>query len=598
MAGPGDELVEVTVVVPVEAAPHLEPALGFAIPDVEVRILPVDRAVSSALGVPLPVRVAEWRDGGLTWSGEPSGSRTVLAPRSSLAEAEQRARQEDVEIMTLAVEELLEKVARQTAPPSAAEPEPVVVDDDVQFTVYRPRAVRPEATEQLVAFAHKSEEYDEDGQLVDPLEEVVRQAEEVLGDLSRHVTSVRDSDVPIARGDTLRFVPVVEGIEFNPSALEFLWLRGVHREVFEFRAPRHLDGQTLSGRLSVYRGMVLVADVTLRLRIDASAAGPAQERSRGRVYGKVFPSYSHEDGVVVAQIAAAARTLGHEYLRDIELLRAGQDWQRELERYIDEADVFQLFWSPASMVSPHVRKEWGYALSLDRPDFVRPVFWHTPRPSAPPELPPPELDRLHFAYLGAAEQPSPAPVPLAPTSLPPTGAAPEGAGGRRGLRVAVAGLGTAAVAAVAVTIGVTSGSTPSASPPPVSTSTPTTIVSGTPTANESTPSPDPSSSTPPDLAAAAAVVVGFFAALDAADVDAALALVCTEREAEFEGVIAQLTRFRWSAPEVVGDEALGEGRVLVVRVTRSRGQESEQGRVAVTVVGDGGAPRVCDLADA
>ena len=76
-ADEGDELVEVTVVVPGEAAPHLESALGFAIPDVDVRVLPVDRAVSTALDVPLPVRVGEWRDGGLTWSGEPSESRTV-----------------------------------------------------------------------------------------------------------------------------------------------------------------------------------------------------------------------------------------------------------------------------------------------------------------------------------------------------------------------------------------------------------------------------------------------------------------------------------------------------------------------------------------
>ena len=47
------------------------------------------------------------------------------------------------------------------------------------------------------------------------------------------------------------------------------------------------------GRLSVYLGLRLIADVSLRLRIDSAAAGPGQERSHGRVYGKVFPSYSH-----------------------------------------------------------------------------------------------------------------------------------------------------------------------------------------------------------------------------------------------------------------------------------------------------------------
>ena len=128
----------------------------------------------------------------------------------------------------------------------------------------------------------------------------------------------------------------------------------------------------------------------------------------------MFPSYSHQDAVVVAQIAAAAQTLGHEYLRDVDQLRAGQDWQRELESYIEQADVFQLFWSPASMRSPHVQHEWDYALSLNRPDFVRPVYWEQPRASAPPSLPPPELDRLHFAYLGAL-----APAAAAPARRPP-----------------------------------------------------------------------------------------------------------------------------------------------------------------------------------
>ena len=94
------------------------------------------------------------------------------------------------------------------------------------------------------------------------------------------------------------------------------------------------------------------------------------------------------------------------------------------------------------------------------------------------------------------------------------------------------------------------------------------------------------------------LVTDFFAALDGADADAALALVCTERAVEFEGAVTQLAGFHWSVPEVLSDEVVGDGRVLVVRVTRNPGQEPEQGRVAVTVVSESGEPRVCDLADA
>lgn len=63
---------------------------------------------------------------------------------------------------------------------------------------------------------------------------------------------------------------------------------------------------------------------------------------------------------------------------------------------VAEADVFQLFWSHNSRTSRYVELEWRHALSLSKADdFVRPMYWERPRPSAPPEL-----DRLHFEYFG------------------------------------------------------------------------------------------------------------------------------------------------------------------------------------------------------
>ena len=71
-----------------------------------------------------------------------------------------------------------------------------------------------------------------------------------------------------------------------------------------------------------------------------------------------------------------------------------------LLRLIDQADVFQLFWSSNSMGSPHVRREWEYALSLGRPALIRPTFWEDPFPESPANsLPPESLRRLHFHRL-------------------------------------------------------------------------------------------------------------------------------------------------------------------------------------------------------
>ena len=65
---------------------------------------------------------------------------------------------------------------------------------------------------------------------------------------------------------------------------------------------------------------------------------------------------------------------------------------------INQADVFQLFWSMHSMRSKYVEDEYRYALQLDKENFVRPVYWEKPMPS-----PPPELAALHFAYFDSRE---------------------------------------------------------------------------------------------------------------------------------------------------------------------------------------------------
>ncbi len=444
----------------------------------------------------------------------------------------------------LAAERLVERYARTLEPPRDASP--VEVDDDVQFTVYRPRAARPERTERLVAFAHKSDDYEEDGRLVDPAIEVARQAEEVLGDLSGQVTTTQDADAPIARGDMLRFVPVVPGIRVQP--------RGAGVPVAARRAPRglrvpgrpHLDGQTLFGRLSVYVGLRLVADVTLRIRVDSTARRRPRTRSRGRVYGKVFPSYSHQDAVVVAQIAAAAQTLGHEYLRDVDQLRAGQDWQRELERYIEQADIFQLFWSPASMMSPHVQHEWDYALSLNRPDFVRPVYWEQPRRERAPESPaararpvalrlPRRIGTRGPRAHGACTRAGCFAAPVVLDRRPP----------RRSRHRARRGVGCAQRLPASarrrwprlrVTAALASGGAPSASPPPAATvsasATPDATGDAGPVGTPPATSVSASPVRPPSSEAARAVVVEFFGALDGGDVDAAADLVCPDYLAE------------------------------------------------------------------
>ncbi|MBI3913587.1 MAG: toll/interleukin-1 receptor domain-containing protein [Chloroflexi bacterium] len=81
--------------------------------------------------------------------------------------------------------------------------------------------------------------------------------------------------------------------------------------------------------------------------------------------------------------------------RDVTTLRSGEHWDARLLQLIDQADIFQLFWSRFSAQSPAVKKEWEHALTLKGKDdaFIRPVYWR--EPIVPPPQP---LQHINFAY--------------------------------------------------------------------------------------------------------------------------------------------------------------------------------------------------------
>ena len=288
---------------------------------------------------------------------------------------------------------------------SLAPAKPIYLDENVQFTVYRPKVVRPVVWSTLLAFAHLSERSpDEPESAPDPIEEVRRQAELVLGkEVDQFQTVVHAASQPMPREGELSFVPTVPGIEFNPPRRTFRWVERVHREEFRFRASAKLDRQVARGRMSVFLGGVLIGETALNIRVDSSNAEAtvANERDTANVYRKVFASYSHRDAAIVERFERFAEAVGDRYLRDVRDLRAGEVWSAKLEKLILESDVFQLFWSSNSMVSPFVRQEWEYALSLRRPNFIRPTYWEDPLPNSPQQnLPPEELTRLHFQKIG------------------------------------------------------------------------------------------------------------------------------------------------------------------------------------------------------
>jgi TIR domain-containing protein len=320
---------------------------------------------------------------------------------------------------------LLERLS-DVIPSEKVQPEkPLVHDENVQFTVYRPKVIVPQKWHTMLAFAHLSEKAaDASPDDPDPVAEVARQARQILGQDDDYGQTTQDSTQAIPREGEITMVPMVEGITFNPARHTFLWTEPVHREEFRLRAasPALEPKTVLRGRLTIYLGGLILAEIPLKFQAELAASpAPAQNMSttQARPYRKIFASYSHRDAPIVEHIEHYANAVGDSYLRDAVNLRSGQDWNDELMRMIDQADIFQLFWSSNSMHSKYCRQEWEYALGLNRPSFIRPTYWEEPFPQVPHEsLPPDALRSLHFQRIMSSRLPKPQPERAARVASP------------------------------------------------------------------------------------------------------------------------------------------------------------------------------------
>ncbi len=299
-------------------------------------------------------------------------------------------------------------------PPEAVRTQsPEAFDDDVQFTVYRPSAVAPAAWNLLLVFAHKSELDRETGR--DPLAEVRRQAEALLGDaLDRYAKLVDESAGPIRRGSDIVIEPFLAGATFNPPTVSFRWEEPVHRADFRFKVMADA-GSRVRGGVRVFVGAVVVGEVTFSVRVGEVAPGDSVDVDHTRRFRRVFASYAHDDAEVVLTLADAAKVLGVDYVIDVRDLRSGDDWQHRIHELIEQVDTFQLFWSSNALHSQFVLEECRHALSLGREGFIQPVYWEEPLLLDPDrDAPPPAITRLHFSKLAGPERRT-APLPPPPS---------------------------------------------------------------------------------------------------------------------------------------------------------------------------------------
>jgi HEAT repeat protein len=214
--------------------------------------------------------------------------------------------------------------------------------------------------------------------------------------------TARSAETAVARGSEIMVIPQIPGFIVNPPELRLQWLEDWHRAEFRIladpSAPDFKSEVALNGTVDYFVAGLIIGRNAISIFVtneaDFPSVAPLPERSMNSLFQTIFASYAREDLTVVERLSKAYKVLGNQLLLDVEILRSGNDWRRELSKFIEQADVFQLFWSHAAAQSANVEAEWRHALGLERSGFVRPVYWNKPMPS-----PPLELRGLHFAFL-------------------------------------------------------------------------------------------------------------------------------------------------------------------------------------------------------
>lgn len=285
--------------------------------------------------------------------------------------------------------------------PAAAPAEaPALPTEDVRFTAYFPKEAAVETWYTLLVYAHI------EAALAKVQADAAKFKDE-MGGTPRETRSA--SPAKLARGTEITIVPFCQGITCNPERITFKWVEDLHRAEFRIRADKSLIGEAANMQITVFVGPLIVATLKGGMLFNEAAPVPAIPETSAvsaALYKQeqIFVSYSHNDTPVVLACRDAYRALGYTVLIDIDSLRAGEKWHDDLQRLIDRADIFQLFWSVRSAKSRFCQQEWEYALkkSEGKEGFIRPVYWE--KPLVPP---PPELAELHFAYvpLGKTETP-------------------------------------------------------------------------------------------------------------------------------------------------------------------------------------------------
>ncbi len=261
-------------------------------------------------------------------------------------------------------------------------------EDDVSTTVFAPTEAAPGNSFLVQVFAHLPEQ-------AEALDEIAREADE---DARRRISAQLQKT--IKRGTVLTFNLTMAGLEIDAPAQSCVWNGTPALVQFGVTVPKDSEPRDILGLVIVCENTVPIGHLRFKFRIATAASvkviDPVRVGNASR-YRQAFISYASPDRNEVLKRVQMLNSLKLKFFQDLLTLEPGDEWEKAIYQYIDESDVFFLFWSKAASESAWVKKEIQYAMRRKdnreeaAPEIV-PVIIEGPPPASPPS----QLQFLHF----------------------------------------------------------------------------------------------------------------------------------------------------------------------------------------------------------
>ncbi len=284
-------------------------------------------------------------------------------------------------------------------------------DTQVVGAVYHPKEIKRFAKEPMLVYIAPDS--------AEALQQVEADAQNALGSRIPDYKPVAARSQTALKYDTeLIIIPELEGFHFEPPSQVVVWKGEMIRAAFTMQAVSAPADMAVNGKVKITVGPITFIEARISIFVQSEREVTTLYNTTIQIahnFRKIFASYSHKDTEIVLGCKKAAEAMNNEYLIDITKLHSGDYWDDKLLGFIDDADVFQLFWSKNSAKSANVQKEWKHAIikqeNLENipgngfAGFVQPRYWskvlYEPIPEKLRKF---HFEKIDFSQLGIAKR--------------------------------------------------------------------------------------------------------------------------------------------------------------------------------------------------